>query len=179
MERSRLQDDLLHEFKEERALIGEQLDSLEKVTLALHRPAALRLWSAATIVLFEILCWLAACGAVAFCFFRDRLYPFQSLTALRLKDLPGFDRSAVLLLYWSLTAYAGIIALLLCMLAFALSRIRQKNKVLRTVIPHIKTFVGQHLKRKAALNSIEQRHFGIWTPLDAELAAADQHVTGQ
>jgi hypothetical protein len=177
MERSRLQDDLLHEFKEERELISEQLDMLDKVTLALHRPAAAKRWSAGILISMEVLSWLAASGAVAFCFFRDRLYPFHLLASMRQKGVPGFDQSTVNLVYWTLTASAVIIALLLVIVALSLSRIRRKNAVLKLVIPHIKTFVGQHLKRKAALNSIEQRHFGIWTPMDAELAA--DHVTGQ
>jgi hypothetical protein len=37
--------------------------------------------------------------------------------------------------------------------------IRQKNNILHFAGKHIKTLVSQHLKRKANIQALEQRHF--------------------
>lgn len=166
MEHSRLQDDLLLEFKTERDLINEQLDLLDPLAVLLLKPVATRILHKGVIILMEIIAWACALTMVAFCLFRDKIYPFHILARLRTKGADyGFTNTDVQELYWSLTLFAVVVALLFVIIARVLAKLRQKNSIIQMASNRIKTIVGQDLKRKAAISTIEQRHFDILQPL--------------
>jgi hypothetical protein len=169
MESSRLQDDLLLEFRAERDMINTQLELLDPLAIALRKPVAVRLLHKGILIALEGLCWAGAAASVAFCIFRDQIYPFYLLKRLRIKGADtGFSERDTLYLYWSVTVFALTIAVLLLIIARNLSRLRRKNSIIQLAAKHIKTVTGQHLSRKAAIDTIEQRHFGILSPLKTE-----------
>jgi hypothetical protein len=55
-----------------------------------------------------------------------------------------------------LAAFTGILFFIMARMT---RRIRLKNNILSLAGKNMKELVGQHLKRKAAIESIEQRHF--------------------
>jgi hypothetical protein len=57
-----------------------------------------------------------------------------------------------------------LIVLLLFIIARNLAALRKKNNILQLAGQTIKTVVGEQLKRKATIEAIDQRHFGILTP---------------
>ncbi|HTN18446.1 MAG TPA: hypothetical protein VL092_12230, partial [Chitinophagaceae bacterium] len=162
MENSRLQDDLLLEFRQEKELINSQLALLDPLAVSLRKPVAARIWSSIVLLVLEGLSWLGIVSVVAFCIVRDNIYPFYILARLRVKGATlGFNERDLNYLYWSVLVFAGIIAVLLFVIARNLARLRKKNAILQMAASRIKTVVGDQLKRKAAIDTIDQRHFGI------------------
>ncbi|MGC4059096.1 MAG: hypothetical protein QM743_13415 [Chitinophagaceae bacterium] len=168
MENSRLQDDLLREFREEKEMIATQLDKLVPLGVALRKPVAARVLNKIVLLASELLCYSASLGSILFVVFRDRIYPFYILSRLRLHpEASGFSKVEVEYLYWSTAVMAAIVAFLFIVIGRCLNRIRRKNAILQMAGNDVKTIVGEHLKRKAALDAIDQRHFGILEPLPA------------
>jgi len=157
----RLQDDLIIEFREEKKMINAQMDLFNPMALSLRKPVAQRLANKGLIVFMEIFCWLALLGSIAFGIFLDKLYPFYILFQLKKPEfsqqLGGIQHVQYLL--WTIYGLIGLACILFFFLASALARIRKKNDVLSITGKHIKTLLGQHLTRKAAIDAIEQRHF--------------------
>lgn len=147
-------------------MINSQLALLDPLAVSLRKPAAARIWSSIVLLVLEGLSWLGIVTVVAFCIVRDNVYPFYILARLRVKGgALGFSERDVHYLYWSVLVFAGIIALLLFVIARNLARLRKKNAILQMAASRIKTVVGDQLKRKAAIDTIDQRHFGILEPL--------------
>ncbi len=160
MATTRLQDDLLLEFREEKKMIQSQIELLEPLSISLRKPAAQRLAAKGLIIFGELLCWLLFLTAVASCIFLNKLYPFYLLFQLSRPDhAQNLGLQNVHFLQWGVCALIGLTGLLFVFLARSLARIRQKNAILNIAGKQIKTIVGQHLQRKAAIDAIEQRHF--------------------
>lgn len=166
MENTRLQDDLLQEFKEERKLIDTQLELLDPLGVSLRKPAAARVLNNIFLLILEGLGWLSIFTMVAFCIIRDKIYPFYILARMKTKGPQlGFSDRDMGNIYNSTIVFAVIIAILLFIITRNLARIRKKNTILQMAGKTIKTVVGEQLKRKAAIDAIDQRHFGILEPL--------------
>jgi hypothetical protein len=157
---TRLQDDLLQEFNEERKMIYAQLELFDPLSDSLRKPAAKRLLHKGALILLEILLYLLSLGDIGVAVFFDRLYPFYILSQLRVKgEKAGFNHFEVEALYWTVVGCVAISAVLLYCLARGTRRIRLKNDVLQVTGKHIKSMIGQYLTRKAAIDAIYQRHF--------------------
>ncbi len=154
---TRLQDDLLQHFREEKRLIQLQIDEMEPLSVSLRRRAAARLTGKGLILFGELLCWALLLAAVAAPFFLNKLYPFYQLYEPATVKTLGMQHAQAL--QWSVIALIASTGLLLFFLARALARIRQKNDILHLAGRRIKTLVGQLLQRKAAIDTLEQRHF--------------------
>src|ERR1043166_945083 len=126
MASTRLQDDLLHEFREEKRMIGAQIDDFEPLSVSLRKPAALRLASKGLILFGELLCWAAFLGAIAACIFLNKLYPFYLLFQLnRPQHQSELGLQNVQTLQWSVYGLIGLCGLVFLLLARSLARIRQ------------------------------------------------------
>jgi hypothetical protein len=156
---SRLQDDLLQEFREEKKLISAQLELFDPLAASLRQPAARRLVNKGLLIFIEILAYLLSAGSVAVVIFMNKLFPLYVLDALRRKGLEHYDRYETDSFFWLVAGLIVFTGLLLFIIARIVRRVRLKNNVLHLAGKHIKTLVGQHLHRKAAIDSIEQRHF--------------------
>ncbi len=157
---TKLQDDLIQEFRAEQALIREQLSRFDPLATALRQPAARRLLSATWLVLLEVLCYVLALGGILAAVFHKTLYPLYLLVRFRRPEYetligPPNVTNLQLLVYGLL---AGVVVLLLW-LGRNLRRIRLKNALLARTGIAVKDLVGDLLQRKAALNALEQRHF--------------------
>lgn len=161
MSTSRLHDDLLQGFHEEKKLIQEQLDIFDPLAVSLRKPVAQRLLSKGLLIFYEILCYLLGIVMILLIVFMNRIYPFHLLHVLRSRD-EFTDRLGIAEMNNLFLCVAGlvvIIAVLFFILARIVRRVRLKNDILNLAGKHMKTLVGQHLKRKAVLDSIEQRNF--------------------
>jgi len=160
MTSTRLQDDFLRDFKEQKKMIYEQVELLDPLGTSLRKPAAQRLIGKGALIFSEVICYLLAIGIIAFLFFIDKIYPFYILSELRFKSefrsLGWINIQAFII---AIYAAFGLIALLFYGLARSARAIRQKNDILSLAGKNIKEIVGQHLQRKAAIDTIEQRHF--------------------
>lgn len=157
---ARLQDDLIQEFREEKKMITAQIDLFNPMALSLRKPAAQRLANKGMIIFAEVLCWLSLLGCIAFGIFLNKLYPFYILFQLKRVEISKtLGAINVQNLLWCVYGMIGVVVLLLFFLARTLAKIRKKNDVLSIAGKNIKTVVGQHLTRKAAIDAIEQRHF--------------------
>ena len=157
---AKLHDDLMHDFKEQKAMIHSQLEVFDPMGTQLAKPAAQRLVSKGILIITEILCYTLALGAVAFAVFLTKLYPFYILNEIQYKnDYVKLGWINVRMLTICIYAIIGLISLLFYGLARSMRQIRLKNDILSFAGKHIKTLVGQHLKRKASIDAIEQRHF--------------------
>lgn len=160
MTASRLQDDLLKDFREQKIMIYEQIELLDPLGTSLRKPAAQRLASKGALIFGEILCYLLAAGIIAFLFFMDKIYPFYLLSDLRVKSqYQSMGWINIQALNFTVYAIIVLVALLFFGLARACRSIRLKNDILNLAGKNIKEIVGQHLKRKANIDAIEQRHF--------------------
>lgn len=160
MSLTRLQDDLLHDFKEQKAVIEQQLEVFDPMGMELAKPAARRLVSKSILIITEILCYLLSLGSIAFAVFLTKLYPFYILEEIKVKpEYSKLGNMTVSLFNLSIYAMIGLMALLFFLLGMAVNSIRRKNDILHFAGKHIKTLVSQHLKRRAAIETIEQRHF--------------------
>lgn len=157
---TRLQDDLLHDFKEQKVIIEEQLEVFDPMGVQLAKPAAQRLVNKTLLIITEILCYLLSLASIAFAIFLTKLYPFYILSEIRFKpEYSKLGTVTVTLFTASVYGLIGLIALLFFLLGWAVGSIRRKNTILNFAGKHIKKLVSQHLKRKAAIDVIEQRHF--------------------
>jgi uncharacterized membrane protein len=155
-----LKDDLLQEFREERIMINEQIELLDPLATSLRKPAAIRLLSSGTLIITEISCYIISLGGVAFIAFMHLIYPFSIMGDIFYNSEVRNKTGDLNLLYFILAVY-GITALGV-LLIFVIGRmareIRLKNDILHIAGKDIKTIIGQHLERKAAHETIEQRH---------------------
>lgn len=157
---ARLQDDLLYDFKEQKNMIYSQLEVFDPLGTQLSKPAAQRLVSKGALIFAEVLGYVLAAGAIALAVFLTKLYPFYILDELRFKsDYIKLGYMNVQIFLFCIYGFLGLIALLFYGLARAMRHLRLKNDILSFAAKNIKTLVGQHLKRKAAIDTIEQRHF--------------------
>lgn len=155
-----LKDDLLEEFREERIMIKEQIELLDPLATSLRKPAAQRLLSSGTLIIAEISCYIVSVGGLAFMTFLHKIYPFTALTDIYYDGQTRSRIGSTNLLYMILAIYG--LALIGVALIFIVGRMaremRLKNDILHHAGKDIKTIVGQHLERKAAMDTIEQRH---------------------
>jgi hypothetical protein len=155
-----LKDDLLAEFREERILIKEQMELLDPLATSLRKPAAQRLLSSGTLIITEASCYILSLGGLAFIGFLHRIYPFTVLNDLFYNSETRVRIGSTNLLYFILCVYG--LALIGVALVFILGRMaremRLKNDILHQAARDIKTIMGQHLERKAVMDTIEQRH---------------------
>jgi hypothetical protein len=155
-----LKEDLLQEFREERIMINEQIELLDPLATSLRKPAAQRLLSSSTLVLTEIVCYIISLGGLAFVGFMHKITPFNLLSDLLYNTRYRNAVGAPDVFYLIIAVYG--IAMIGVLFVFIIGRmareIRLKNDILNIAGKDIKTIVGQHLERKAALDTIEQRH---------------------
>ncbi len=157
---TRLQDDLLMDFKEQKLLIYEQIELFEPLGDRLNRPAARRLVDKGVLIFTEVLCYCLSLASIAFGVFLNKIYPFYILSQIRFRpEYSSLGWQNTLYLNIGVYTLIGIIALLFYFIARAMRQVRLKNDILHFAGKQIKTLVGQHLKRKAAITAIEQRHF--------------------
>lgn len=156
MATTRLQDDLLREFREQKRMVQQQLNDFEPLVASLRKPAARRLTNKGLIIVAELICWLLFLAAVGACIYFPRLIPYHELFKEASWNISKEDQKII---QYSVYGILGLTALLFVLLARALAGIRQKNDVLQKAGTRIKTLVGQHLQRRAAIDAIEQRHF--------------------
>ncbi len=158
---SRLQDDLLNDFRAQKKIILEQIELFDPLATSMRLPAAQRLMNKTLLVIFEVLCYLLSLGFIGFMLVMDVVYPFNFLSKIRyIKSIETFTQFSDAE-YFSIAVHAmvGFIALLFFILARVVARIRLKNNILDLAGKNIKQLVGQHLNRKASIDAIEQRHF--------------------
>lgn len=155
-----LKDDLLEEFREERIMIKEQIELLDPLATQMRKPAAQRLLSSGTLIVSEIICYVASLGGLAFIGFMHRIYPFNQLRGMLYSTGVRNNVGGLNLIYLTLCIYglAAIGVILIFIVGRMAREIRLKNQILSLAGRDIKTIVGQHLERKAALDTIEQRH---------------------
>ncbi|MBS1771562.1 MAG: hypothetical protein JST82_01790 [Bacteroidetes bacterium] len=157
---AKLQDDLLRDFKEQKAMIYSQLEVFDPMGTRLAKPAAQRLVNKGILIAGEILCYCLALGAIAFAVLMFKIYPFYILSEILNKtEYAKLGWMNVRMLTFSIYGLCGIISLLFYAVARSLRSIRLKNDILAFAAKHIKTLVSQHLTRKASIDAIEQRHF--------------------
>lgn len=159
MTSTKLQDDLLKDFKEQKKMIYEQVELLDPLGTSLRRPAAQRLISKGVLIFSEILCYLLAVGAIVVAVFMDMLYPFYVVAEIHREEYSSIGKTNIDAFTYGMYALFGLIAILFYMLARAARAVRLKNNILNLAGKNIKLIVGQHLNRKASIDSIEQRHF--------------------
>lgn len=155
-----LKDDLLQEFREERIMINEQIELLDPLATSLRKPAAQRLLSSGTLIITEISCYIVSIGGLAFIAFMHRIYPFGILNDIFYNSQFRNNLGTENLIYFTLAIYglAAIGVTLMFIIGRMAREIRLKNDILNHAGKDIKKIVGQHLERKAALDTIEQRH---------------------
>lgn len=155
-----LKDDLLQEFREEREMVTEQIELLEPLATSLRQPAAQRLLSSGTLAITEFSCYTVSLGGVAFIAFMHLIYPFSILSNTFYNSALRNKIGAPNLVYLTLAIYGlSAVGVILIFIVGRMAReIRLKNEILNIAGKDIKTVFGQHLERKAALDTIEQRH---------------------
>jgi len=155
-----LKEDLLAEFREERIMINDQLEMLDPLATSLRRPAAQRLLSSGTLILAEFSCYIISLGGLAFTSLLHRIYPFSLLSKTfydpELRAKIGAPNLTMLIAATYALAVIGVACLFI--IGRMAREMRLKNDILHLAGKDVKTMVGQHLERKAALNTIEQRH---------------------
>ncbi|MES2703632.1 MAG: hypothetical protein V4649_13400 [Bacteroidota bacterium] len=155
-----LKDDLLQEFREERIMINEQIALLDPLATSLRRPAAQRLLSSGTLMITETSCYIVSLGGVAFVSLMHRIYPLSLLNTLLYDPVVRSKAGSLNIMYLLLAVYgiASISVIGIFIIGRMAREMRLKNDILNHAGKDIKTIVGQHLERKAALDTIEQRH---------------------
>lgn len=161
MSSTRLYDDLIQEFKEQKELIYQQLAIFDPLGTQLRKPAARRLVSKGALIIAEIFCYLLAATFVALAVFLNKIHPFYILAEIKRKqEFQTLGASNIELFNIAVYALVALAAISFYIIARCMRTIRLKNDILNFAGKHINTMVGQHLKRKAAIETIEQRHYG-------------------
>lgn len=155
-----LQEDLIRDFQEQKKTISGQVELIDPMATLLRKPAARRLFHAGFIVFMEIISWLLFLAAIAFALFMDKLYPFYLVNqVIHDSNLAEHYKTSDLdLLHWGIRGLALLSGILFLIIARMLSTIRLKNSVLHVAGRNMKLLVEQFLKRRAAMEGLEQRH---------------------
>jgi len=171
MKPQNLQEELIRDFQEQKRTISEQLAVADPMAASLRRPAARRLFHAGIIVFLEILAWLLLLCCIAFVLFSDRLYPFYYFNQLQHDTSLGarYRSQDLRVLYWTIKATGIFTAVLFFIIARMLGTIRLKNSILHVAGRNMKLLAEQLLKRKAAMEMLEQKY-------PAELPSSDDAV---
>ena len=152
--------DIAQDLDRQSELLNEQLGILDPLAENLRRPAASHLASATFIILGEIFCWTAIGGVVALAFFLKNLYPTDLLFVLNRSEYQQqLGAQNVMHLRWFVYGLLIVIAFLFYFLSRGLRAVRRKNSILRTSGRDIRTLVGQHLTRRAHVESLHQKYF--------------------
>ena len=163
-----LYQDLVHDFKLQKKLIDEQINTFEPLTASLRKPGAQRLLNKGALILFEILFYLIAIAVVALAVMMKHVVPFYLLEVFKIKAVEnGLSQADVNSLFWAVTGLLALIGVLFFYAARLLRKIRLKNTVIHTVNKHIKSLLSQHMQRKAAIDAIEKRHFTELPSIDS------------
>jgi hypothetical protein len=155
-----LKDDLIRDFQDQKQTINEQLALIDPMAASMRAPAARRLLSAGLLVFLQVICWLLVLGCLAFVFFMDRIFPFHLIGRL-LHDTAisdNYNPNHVMLLSWIIRGLAVFTALLFYIILRLLGSIRKKNNVLHLTGKNMRLLAEQLLKRKAAMDTLEQKH---------------------
>jgi hypothetical protein len=155
---SSLNDDLLRDFKDQKEMIYQQVTLFDPMATQLRRPAAQKLLSKDALVTTEILCYVLTVGAAGSIFLIERMQGIYIVDELR-KDPHGFNSQQSQYLYYGVCGMMGAIAVLLFIIARCMNSIRRKNDILRFSRLQTIEIAGELLKRKACIDTIEQRHF--------------------
>jgi len=158
---TRLQDDLFQDFQEQRRFIYEQVKMFVPVAESLSRPAAARILNKMTLIIVEFLCYFLCIASIVLIFLMDKLPPFNIIATI-MYDAHlriGVGEQNIFFLKIALMALFGLLAILFYLLGAYSRNMRLKNAILHLASKDIKKLVGQLLTRKAAIESIEQRHF--------------------
>ena len=157
---SALYQDLINDFKKQDELLDEQVATFEPITESLRQPAAYRLLHKSFLILLEGLCYIMLLGAIAFAVMLKHIVPFYIISTLNERgESSGFPINDVTLLYWGTIGMALIIGILFFFIARLIRKIRLKNNVLHIINKNIRVLLAHHLQRKAAIDTIEKRHF--------------------
>jgi hypothetical protein len=158
---SRLQDDLLKDFREQKGIINRQIELFDPLATSLRRPAAQRLMSKGFLVVVEVLMYLMFVAGVVFGVVMNLFYPFTALAGIHYINSVAEGLSYTDAEGFSIVVHvmAMVIGVLFLVIGRLVRRIRLKNDVLDLAGKNIKTLVGEHLKRKAMMEMMEQRHF--------------------
>ena len=118
-----------------------------------------------------------ATGTATLAVFLNQVYPFYILPELRYKteyralgwmNIEAFNIAIYIML--------GLIAVLFYILARCIRHLRLKNDILHFAGKQIKELVGEHLRRKAAIEAIEQRHFTELPGLTAKYPTSNNSI---
>lgn len=170
----RLQDDLLQDFRADQQFVAQQIARLDPIATSLRRPAVARVASSSGIFFAELLCYLGALALIGCAVFSDKIYPLLLFTRFKREEFTALIRPGnVEVLYWWMIGALLVSALLLYCLARALRRVRIKNALLARTGSTVKSLVGDLLKRKAAIDALEQRHSGEIADLPTAVAYSD------
>jgi hypothetical protein len=155
-----LQEELIRDFQEQKKMISEQVELIDPMATSLRKPAARRLFHAGIIVFMEIIAWLLFLGCIAFAVFMDRLSPFYIINQIIHDSNLGskYASSDLNMLHWGIRGMAAVASILFFIIARMLGAIRIKNSVLHVAGRNMKLLAEQLLKRKAAMEALEQRH---------------------
>ncbi len=169
MTNSRLHEDLIKDFQDQKRSIKAQIDLIDPLASTLHKPAYRRFLNSGLSVFLEILLWIAAAGLILYAIFYARLPPFYMLKRLITLGMNQSDFTDLELnsLAWSVQGLIILIAVLLVIISRMLARIRAKNAMLHLSAKNMKQLVEAQLKRKSAIESIEQRYIAE-LPTDQE-----------
>jgi hypothetical protein len=137
-----LQEELIRDFQEQKKMISEQVELIDPMATSLRKPAARRLFHAGIIV------------------FMDRLSPFYIINQIIHDSNLGskYASSDLNMLHWGIRGMAAVASILFFIIARMLGAIRIKNSVLHVAGRNMKLLAEQLLKRKAAMEALEQRH---------------------
>ncbi len=167
-----LRDDLMQEFREECIMIREEMEILDPLGTSLRKPAAQRLISTSTLIITEILCYGLFLGGIAFMVMMHTIYPFTVANTIYhtpeiSNKLGGPNVNNFLLAGYGIVALAIVMFMVIARMARS---IRLKNDILHQAGKDIKIILGMHLERKAAIDTLEQRHMlnvsGISMPVE-------------
>ncbi|MBL7720273.1 MAG: hypothetical protein JNL72_15660 [Flavipsychrobacter sp.] len=158
---SRLQDDLFQDFKEQKETIYKQLEIFEPLEARLRKPAASRLLGKGILIVFEIVCYALTGTMVAVAVLMSGTVPFQVWMEIEqvIRDNRQELADDLQAIGFLASAVCIVIAILFLIMGRMLSSIRRKNDIIHNVSKDMKALVSQHLVRKAAIQSIESRHF--------------------
>jgi len=190
-----LKEDLLAEFRDERIMISDQIALLDPIATSLRRPAARRLFSSTTLVISEVFCYLLGAGGIAGLVLLNRIYSFSQVYQLVYAGSTARTGVVPNVAYLTGAVYGSLVVgtALAVILGIAAGKIRRKNAILCLAGKDIQTIVGQHLERRAALDTLEQRHMlglsGIQVPkkqtsrqsatlASPSMAEASTHIIG-
>jgi len=152
--------DLIKDFQSQKQALKTQMELVDPMAAAMHKPAAHRFIQAGFLLFLELFMWVLVVACFAVLVFGDKLYPFYYLSQIvhdngLYSRYPQQDLST---LSWTIKGIIVFSGLLCFWIGRMLAKIRHKNHYISLSGKNLKLLMEQYFRRRTEIENLENKY---------------------